>query len=240
MKLKPFLLAAFIVVIEVSVSDCLSDSCLQCGPECLSAVQSAVPVCIAAGFDYTTAMVGCVKDLVSVLNNCRACIQSLVCCVTDSCSICECDCHNLVQFRAPVFSTVFQQQPWLFSDQCHFAFIGTPPCKDCDGKHVYQSVNCTQSMFLHYHDYIIDGRWVVTETMDMNDERAVVRNKGDGLDDEECPEKETYKWESRSTRAAGSGWFREEDLTLQQFITQEELTTKAKLLGERKSILLQN
>ena len=31
------------------------------------------------------------------------------------------------------------------------------------------------------------------QTMDMNDERAVVRNKGDGLDDEECPEKVNQK-----------------------------------------------
>ena len=31
-----------------------TESCLQCGADCLSAVQSAVPVCISAGFDFTT------------------------------------------------------------------------------------------------------------------------------------------------------------------------------------------
>ena len=58
-------------------------------------------------------------------------------------------------------------------------------------------------LFLHYHDYIIDGRWVVTENVDSNDENAVVRNRGDGFDDEECPEKETFGWELRSKKAPG-------------------------------------
>ena len=58
-------------------------------------------------------------------------------------------------------------------------------------------------LFLHYHDYIIDGRWVLTQDIDSNDETAVVRNRGDGLDDEECPEKETFGWELRSKRAPG-------------------------------------
>ena len=30
-----------------------SESCLDCGSECLGAVQSAVPLCVAAGFEYT-------------------------------------------------------------------------------------------------------------------------------------------------------------------------------------------
>ena len=55
-------------------------------------------------------------------------------------------------------------------------------------------------VYLHYHDYIIDGRWVVTENIDSDDKTAVVRNKGDGWDDEECPEKETFKWELRSKK----------------------------------------
>ena len=59
------------------------------------------------------------------------------------------------------------------------------------------------SLFLHYHDYILDGRWVVTENVDSNDENAVVRNRGDGFDDEECPEKETFGWELRSKKAPG-------------------------------------
>ena len=58
-------------------------------------------------------------------------------------------------------------------------------------------------VYLHYHDYILDGRWVVTENIDSDDKSAVVRNKGDGWDDEECPEKETYHWELRSRRG---GW----------------------------------
>ena len=71
---------------------------------------------------------------------------------------------------------------------------------------VYLVVNGTVSIrvYLHYHDYILDGRWVVTENIDSDDKSAVVRNKGDGWDDEECPEKETYQWELRSKR---SGYF---------------------------------
>ena len=56
-------------------------------------------------------------------------------------------------------------------------------------------------VYLHYHDYILDGRWVVTENIDSDDKSAVLRNKGDGWDDEECPEKETYQWELRSKRS---------------------------------------
>ena len=26
--------------------------------------------------------------------------------------------------------------------QCHFVYIGTPDCEDCDGKRVYKSVDC--------------------------------------------------------------------------------------------------
>ena len=56
-------------------------------------------------------------------------------------------------------------------------------------------------VYLHYHDYILDGRWVVTENIDSDDKSAVLRNKGDGWDDEECPEKETFQWELRSKRS---------------------------------------
>ena len=28
--------------------------------------------------------------------------------------------------------------------QCHFAYMGTPACKDCDGKRVYKSIDCQQ------------------------------------------------------------------------------------------------
>ena len=58
---------------------------------------------------------------------------------------------------------------------------------------------------LHYHDYLLDGRWVVTADLDSDDTAAVVRNLGDGWDDEECPEKETYVWQLRSRRAPGAG-----------------------------------
>ena len=58
------------------------------------------------------------------------------------CSLCECNCHNLLRFSAPLSSLTRQQQPWLFAPSCHFAYIGTPACQDCDGKRVYQSVDC--------------------------------------------------------------------------------------------------
>lgn len=58
-------------------------------------------------------------------------------------------------------------------------------------------------VYLHYHDYILDGRWVVTENINSDDKSAVVRNLGDGWDDEECPEKETYSWQLRSRKAPG-------------------------------------
>jgi len=81
--------------------------------------------------------------------------------------------------------------------------MGTPACKDCDGKRVYKSVDCQQSMYLHYHDYLLDGRWVLTPGLDDDDRTALVRNLGDGFDDEECPERESWRWEMRSTRAPG-------------------------------------
>ena len=58
---------------------------------------------------------------------------------------------------------------------------------------------------LHYHDYLLDGRWVVTADLDSDDTAAVVRNLGDGWDDEECPEQESYVWQLRSRRAPGAG-----------------------------------
>ena len=77
-------------------------------------------------------------------------------------------------------------------------------------------------MYLHYHDYLLDGRWVLTPGLDDDDRTALVnifkrreramlhlnlhhqvRNLGDGFDDEECPERESWRWEMRSTRAPG-------------------------------------
>jgi len=215
---------------RISTTVGITESCLDCGTECLSAVQSAVPVCIAAGFEYTQALFGCVQSLLAVLQGCQRCLKSLVCCVTDSCDICECDCHHLLQFKAPPFSQTFDDHSWLFSEQCHFAFIGNPDCADCEGKNVYQSVNCSNSVYLHYHDYLIDGRWVVTEGLDDNDVNAVLRNRGDGLDDEECPEKEDFKWETRSKKSPAAGWFKDSTIQLQPFQTKEELSLKASRL----------
>ena len=44
---------------------------------------------------------------------------------------------------------------------------------------------------------------MVTENINSNDDTAVVRNRGDGFDDEECPEKETFEWELRSQKSPG-------------------------------------
>eukprot|EP00092_Neocalanus_flemingeri_P061271 GFUD01073626.1.p1 GENE.GFUD01073626.1~~GFUD01073626.1.p1 ORF type:complete len:238 (+),score=53.26 GFUD01073626.1:99-812(+) len=196
----------------------LEGGCLKCGSPCLSAVRGALPGCVAPGLAAGGALAGgdvdlnisedvfqCVKGIVGAASVCRDCLDSLVCCVTDSCNFCACDCHNLLKFSAPLSSPTRDEHPWLFNPQCHFAYIGTPACKDCDGKRVYESINCDKSLFLHYHDYILDGRWVVTESIDSNDETAVVRNRGDGFDDEECPEKETFGWELRSKKAPGKG-----------------------------------
>ena len=42
----------------------------------------------------------------------------------------------------------------MFAIQCHFAYMGTPACKDCDGKRVYKSIDCQQRflapLFLPY------------------------------------------------------------------------------------------
>ncbi|XP_023330155.1 uncharacterized protein LOC111702633 isoform X2 [Eurytemora carolleeae] len=225
-----------LILLQMGLSAGQTESCLQCGADCLSAVQSAVPVCISAGFDFTTALVGCVERLLSLAQNCQSCIKSLVCCVTDSCSICNCECKNLIKFTAPVFSPLHQEQSWLFNEECHFAYIGAPNCLDCDGKNVYESVNCSQSLYLHYHDYIIDGRWVLTEGLDDDDTNALLRNKGDGLDDEECPEKETYTWETRSQKAPG--WFSDKDIKLEPFQTQEKIVESAKLISNKKIIKL--
>jgi len=179
-----------LLFLQDSVSHGIEESCLDCGADCLSGVQSAVPICIAAGFEYTEALVGCVQKVLSLLSRCQTCIKSLVCCVTDSCEFCTCDCNHLLRFDAPVYSPAVQQHSWLFNGQCHFAFIGNPDCEDCDGKQAYKSVNCSNEVYLHYHDYILDGRWVITEGLDDDDSVAVLRNLGDGLDDEECPEKD--------------------------------------------------
>merc|ERR1711915_755749 len=214
----------------------LDGGCLKCGSECLSAVTGALPACLDQGLNIGGTMIGgmvdlsitadvfrCVRGLLDALSSCRDCIESLVCCVTDSCDFCECNCHNLLRFSAPLGSPTREEHPWLFTPQCHFAYIGTPDCCDCDGKRVYEAIDCNRTLFLHYHDYILDGRWVLTEDMDSNDKTSVVRNRGDGLDDEECPEKETFEWELRSSKAPRVGWFKDPELVLEKYLKIDNL-----------------
>merc|ERR1712241_99670 len=244
--LLPLLLSASAEQFNISSEG----GCLKCGDSCLSAVQESLPGCLApalaaagawAGIPVpdlglTGGVVSCVKELFSASSSCKGCIESLVCCVTDSCNFCACDCHNLLQFTAPLSSPTRDEQPWLFAPQCHFVYIGTPDCQDCDGKRVYRSVDCENQVYLHYHDYIIDGRWVMTENIDSDDKTAVVRNKGDGWDDEECPEKETYNWELRSKKT-DAGWIKDSQLKLEQFIKEQDLIRTAKLLAEKRGIV---
>jgi len=122
--------------------------------------------------------------------------------------------------------------PLPFVCMCHFAYMGTPACKDCDGKRVYKSVDCQQSMYLHYHDYLIDGRWVLTPGLDDDDRTALVRNLGDGFDDEECPERESWKWEMRSTRAPGTGWREDGEITLKHFIEGDRQEARSSALRD--------
>ena len=44
---------------------------------------------------------------------------------------------------------------------------------------------------------------MLTADVDSDDTAAVVRNKGDGLDDEECPELEGRGWELRTRTSPG-------------------------------------
>jgi len=217
---------------------------------------------------YTEAMIGCVQKVISLFNQCQTCLKSLVCCVTDSCNICNCECNHLIKFDAPISSPALQQHSWLFNGQCHFAFIGTPACQDCDGKHAYKSVNCSKEVYLHYHDYIIDGRWVITEDIDSNDNVAVLRNRGDGLDDEECPEKESFNWEYRSPQGPelkslmdwnlyglyqqlfgnwtlfgldnASGWFKDTEIKLVPYQSQEDISVKASLIAKKEIVKLED
>lgn len=77
--------------------------CLRCGGQCLDSVQEALPGCLApvlmaAGaavgvpvpdFGLTGDVVSCIRSLVGGASECRECIESLVCCVTDSCKYCH-------------------------------------------------------------------------------------------------------------------------------------------------------
>lgn len=96
-------------------------------------------------------------------------------------------------------------------------------------------MECDNQVYLHYHDYILDGRWVVTEDLDSDDKSAVVRNLGDGWDDEECPEKESYVWQLRSRKNPDAGWIGDSQLRLEQFIKEKELLRSAKLLLDKKN-----
>ena len=72
----------------------------------------------------------------------------------------------------------------------------------------------------------------------------MVRNRGDGFDDEECPEKETFGWELRSKKAPGkilecleydtiyltdAGWFKDFQLKLEKFLKEKDILRSAKL-----------
>ena len=73
--------------------------CLKCGNTCLNSVTDALPSCLApilmavgaaAGvpipdLGITGDVVSCVKRLVGSTTQCKECVESLVCCVTDSC-----------------------------------------------------------------------------------------------------------------------------------------------------------
>jgi len=200
------------------------EGCLKCGSGCLSAAQATlVPCVVAAVGEATVSLFSCVKDVLSTLSACRDCLESLACCVTDSCSFCECKCSNLLKFSAPLSSPARMELPWLFQSECHFAYMGAPACEDCDGKRVYKSVNCSNSVFLHYHDYFLDGRWVVTAGLDDDDTTAVLRNLGDGFDDEECPERESYSWQLRFSRAPDAGWRADREVRLEHFLQDRTL-----------------
>jgi len=195
------------------------EGCLRCGQPCLQAAENTLLPCITAAVgEAMISVFSCVKESLQTATACKKCLASLACCVTDSCSFCECSCANLLRFSAPISSPTRVEQPWLFQPECHFAYMGTPACKDCDGKRVYKSIDCQQSMYLHYHDYLLDGRWVLTPGLDDDDRTALVRNLGDGFDDEECPERESWGWEMRSTRAPGTGWREDGEILLKHFI----------------------
>jgi len=74
---------------------------------------------------------------------------------------------------------------------------------------------------LHYHDYLLDGRWVLTPELDDDDRTAFLRNLGDGFDDEECPERETWGWELRSNRTPG--WHEDGEVRLKHFLEGEQV-----------------
>ena len=73
--------------------------CLRCGGPCLDSVTEALPGCLVpvlaaasslAGvpvpdLGITGDVVSCVRGLVGSTTECRECVESLVCCVTDSC-----------------------------------------------------------------------------------------------------------------------------------------------------------
>jgi hypothetical protein len=71
-------------------------------------------------------------------------------------------------------------------------------CRNCDGKRAYKSQGCDKSMWLHYHDYWVGrggGGWYLSANENDGEKASLMRNKGDGMDDEECPELETTPWQ---------------------------------------------
>merc|ERR1712013_750562 len=67
------------------------------------------------------------------------------------------------------------------------------------------------------------GGTVAGGAIDLSITSDVFRNRGDGLDDEECPEKETFGWELRSSKAPKMGWFKDTELVLEKFLQDEDI-----------------
>jgi len=67
---------------------------------------------------------------------------------------------------------------------------------------------------------------------DCVDLRHQVRNLGDGFDDEECPERESWRWEMRSTRAPGTGWREDGEVLLKHYIEGDRQEARSSDLRE--------
>jgi len=148
----------------------------------------------------------CAYKAYGALKQCAPCIMDLVCCGIDSCSICDCGCKaKTLQFqstgRRPARAIAF-----LFKPQCKFVYRPEmTKCRECDGKRAYKSQGCAKSMWLHYHDYAWGfgrdgGGWYLSGNVDDGEKASLMRNLGDGWDDEECPELETTPWQFTTDR----------------------------------------
>merc|ERR1712013_563347 len=63
----------------------------RCGQPCLQAAENTLLPCITAAVgEATMSVFACVKESLQTATACKKCLASLACCVTDSCSFCEC------------------------------------------------------------------------------------------------------------------------------------------------------